>query len=195
IVLPFETNRFNTCINLRTSSKCNPVVGSSNKYTVFPRFTFASSRVNLIRCDSPPDSVVALCPNLIYTNPTSNNVCNFRLIELCASKNGNASSTLISSTSAIFFSLYTTSSVSLLYLFPKQSSHCTYTSGKKFISILITPSPKHFSHLPPSTLNENRPALYPRAFACFDDANKIRTSSKIFLYVAGFDRGVFPIGS
>ena len=32
-------------------------------------------------------------------------------------------------------------SVSLLYLFPLQTSHFTYTSGKKCISIFFNPSP------------------------------------------------------
>ena len=44
------------------------------------------------------------------------------------------SSTVILKTSAIDFSLYLTSSVSLLYLLPLQTSHAIYTSGKKCIS-------------------------------------------------------------
>ena len=54
--------------------------------------------------------------------------------------------------------------VSGLYLDPLQSSHMTYTSGKKYISTFIVPSPLHDSHLPPGTLKEKRPGLYPRIF-------------------------------
>ena len=35
-----------------------------------------------------------------------------------------------------------------------------YTSGKKCISILITPSPLHVSHLPPFILKENLQKYY-----------------------------------
>ena len=46
-------------INLRTSSKCKPVVGSSKIYNVLPVSRFANSRANFTRCASPPDRVVA----------------------------------------------------------------------------------------------------------------------------------------
>ena len=75
------------------------------------------------------------CPSFIYPNPTSFNVCILSLIRGILSKNCNASSTVISNTSAIDLSLYFTSNVSLLYLFPLHTSHGTYTSGKKCISI------------------------------------------------------------
>ena len=65
-------------------------------------------------------------------------------------------------TSAILFSLCLISRVSRLYLFPLQTSHSTYTSGKKCISYVITPSPSQASHRPPFTLKENLPGLYPR---------------------------------
>src|SRR5512145_1922936 len=77
-------------------------------------------------------------------------------------KNSDACSTVMASTSAMLFPLYFTSSVSRLYLDPLQTSHVTYTSGRKCISILIRPSPSHASHLPPFTLKLYLPALYPR---------------------------------
>ena len=61
--------------------------------------------------------------------------------------------------------LYFTSKVSLLHLLPRHTSQGTYTSGKKCISIFIMPSPLQFSHLPPLTLKENLPSLYPLALA------------------------------
>ena len=63
----------------------------------------------------------------------------------------------MSSTSAMFLPLYRTSRVSRLYRAPWHTSHGTYTSGRKFISIRIVPSPAQCSHRPPLTLNENRP--------------------------------------
>jgi hypothetical protein len=45
--------------------KCSPVVGSSRMYSVLPVSRFDSSRDSLIRCASPPDSVVAFCPRRI----------------------------------------------------------------------------------------------------------------------------------
>jgi len=44
--------------SLCTSAICNPVVGSSNIYNVFPVAFLESSVANLTRCASPPDSVV-----------------------------------------------------------------------------------------------------------------------------------------
>src|SRR5215217_6358617 len=109
-------------------------------------------------------------------------------------KNATASSTVISSTSLIDFPLYLISSVSRLYLLPLHFSQCTYTSGKKFISITRIPPPSHTSQRPLFTLNEKRPALYPRIFASGTDANKVRISVKKPQYVAGLLRGVRPMG-
>ena len=111
-----------------------------------------------------------------------------------ALKNSRASSTVISRTSYIFFPLYLTSRVSLLYRFPPHTSHGTYTSGRKFISILMIPSPQQFSHLPPFTLKLNLPFLYPFAFASVVAANKSLIISNTPVYVAGFDLGVLPMG-
>ena len=96
--------------------------------------------------------------------------------------------------SAIDLSLYFISNVSLLYLFPLQISHSTYTSAKKCISIFLTPSPSQFSHRPPLTLNENLPGLYPLAADSFKPANQSRIGVKQPVYVAGLDLGVLPIG-
>ena len=100
----------------------------------------------------------------------------------------------MSRTSLIFLPLYVTANVSLLYLFPPQTSHFTYTSDKKCISILIVPSPEQFSHLPPGILKEKRPALYPLALASGRDAYSSLIGPKRSMYVAGLDLGVLPIG-
>ena len=81
-----------------------------------------------------------------------------------------------------------------MYLFPLQTSQGTYTSGKKCISILLTPSPEQASHLPPFTLNENLPGLYPLILASVVVENNSLIISKVPVYVAGFERGVLPIG-
>ena len=163
-------------------------------YKVLPVALFESSVASLIRWASPPDKVVDGWPNLIYPKPTSYNVCIFCLILGIFSKNCKASSTVISSTSDILFPLYFTSRVSLLYLFPLHTSQGTYTSDKKFISILIIPSPEQASHLPPGTLKLNLPLSYPRIFASFVVANISLIKSNTPVYVAGFERGVLPIG-
>ena len=103
---------------------------------VLPVDRFDSSDASFIRCASPPESVVAGCPIFIYPNPTSDKVCNLRVIFGIFEKNFNPSSTVISKVSYIFLSLYFISSVSLLYLVPLHTSQGTYTSGKKCISIL-----------------------------------------------------------
>ena len=72
-------------------------------------------------------------------------------------KNASASSHDMSRTSAMFLPLKVTSSVSRLYRAPPHTSHGTYTSGRKCISILMVPSPAQASQRPPRTLNEKRP--------------------------------------
>ena len=74
-----------------------------------------------------------------------------------AAKNSAASSIGMWSTSATVLPLKCTSSVSRLYRAEWHTSHGTYTSGRKFISIFNVPSPEHASQRPPLTLNENRP--------------------------------------
>ena len=157
ILFPVSTNLCKISTNLWTSAIWSPVVGSSKIYNVFPVAFLDNSVANLTRCASPPDKVVEGCPNLIYPSPTSYKVWIFDFILGMFSKNFNASSTVISRTSLIVLPLYLTSSVSLLYLFPLHTSHGTYISGKKCISIFKTPSPEHASHLPPATLKLNLP--------------------------------------
>ena len=48
-VLPLSTSFSITFINIRMSSKCNPVVGSSNIYRVFPVSRLANSVASLTR--------------------------------------------------------------------------------------------------------------------------------------------------
>src|SRR6476661_6035814 len=95
-----------------------------------------------------------------------------------AEKNSTASSTVIFNTSLIDFPLYLISRVSRLYLLPLHFSQCTYTSGKKFISITRMPPPSHRSHRPLFTLNEKRPALYPLILASGTEANNVLISVK-----------------
>ena len=111
------------------------------------------------------------------------------------SKKGSASDTLISSTSAIFLPLNLIAKVSLLYLLPPQTSHGTYTSGRKCISIFLTPSPQQASQRPPLTLKENLPLSYPCIFASLVFVNTSLISSNTPTYVAGLLLGVLPIAS
>src|SRR6476661_1298722 len=111
-----------------------------------------------------------------------------------AEKNSTASSTVIFNTSLIDFPLYLISSVSLLYLLPLHFSQCTYTSGRKFISIVRNPLPSQTSQRPLFTLKEKRPAVYPRILASGIEANRVRISVKKPQYVAGLLLGVRPIG-
>ena len=56
------------------------------------------------------------------------------------------------------------------------------------------PSPWHASHRPPFTLKLKRPGLYPRALDSGSRAYRSRIGENTWVYVAGFDRGVRPIG-
>ena len=60
--------------------------------------------------------------------------------------------------------------------------------------MLIYPSPEQDSHLPPFTLKEYRPGLYPRDLASGTAANNSRIGVKVPVYVAGLLLGVLPIG-
>ena len=94
----------------------------------------------------------------------------------------------------MFFPFHSTSKVSLVYLFPLQTSHVTHTSGKKFISSFIDPAPLQDSHLPPLTLKENCPGWYPRSLEITVAANRFLMCPNAPVYVAAFERGVLPIG-
>ena len=69
------------------------------------------------------------------------------------------------STSATERSRHSTSRVLALYRVPWQSGHGAYTLGRNSSSTITLPSPSHVGQRPPTTLNENRPALYPRSLA------------------------------
>src|SRR5690606_38390273 len=98
------------------------------------------------------------------------------------------------SAAAIVAPLYDCSYDSGFVRDPRLNSQGTKSSSRKFISILIVPSPAHASQRPPLTLNENRPGPYPRTFASSVSAKILRMRSQTPVYVAGFDRGVRPIG-
>jgi len=59
---------------------------------------------------------------------------------------------------------------------------------------VITPSPSHASHLPPLTLKENLPGLYPLVLDSGKLVNQSLIGPNAPVYVAGFDLGVLPIG-
>src|SRR3989338_7563745 len=94
----------------------------------------------------------------------------------------------------MLFFLYLTSSVSFINRLPLHMSQVTYTVGKKCISTATRPLPWHTSHRPPFTLKLNLPGPHPRARASSLMANKSRMWVKAPVYVAGFERGVRPIG-
>ncbi len=79
----------------------------------------------------------------------------------------------------MFFPRYLISSVSRLKRVPRHTSHSTKTSGRKCISIFLTPWPLHTSQRPPFTLNEKRPLLYPRALASLVCEKMLRISVNI----------------
>ncbi len=58
----------------------------------------------------------------------------------------------------------------------------------------MMPAPLHVSHRPPFVLNEKRPGLYPRICDSGSCAKRSRMYVKRPVYVAGFERGVRPIG-
>ena len=94
----------------------------------------------------------------------------------------------------MFLPLYLICNVSRLYLVPLHTSQGTYTSGKKCISIFLTPSPQQASHLPPLTLKLNRPLSYPLILASLVSAKTSLISSNNEIYVLGLLLGVLPIG-
>src|SRR3989338_1763315 len=94
----------------------------------------------------------------------------------------------------MLFFLNFTSSVSFIKRLPLQTSHVTYTVGKKCISTATRPLPSHASQRPPLRLNENRLGLHPRARASSVIANMSRMWVHEPVYVAGFERGVRPLG-
>ncbi len=117
-----------------------------------------SSRASLMRCASPPDSVVDDWPrwyNPVPRRPTSRVCTGLRNV-------GHACVGVLdvdSSNSAIDSPLYFTWSVSWLYRRPRQMSQVTKTSGRKFISIRFSPVSLEASQRPPLTLKLKRPGL------------------------------------
>ena len=59
----------------------------------------------------------------------------------------------------MLFSRHSTASVSALKRAPRHSSHSTLTSGRKLISMVLTPWPSQASQRPPAVLNEKRLAV------------------------------------
>ena len=78
---PILSSLRNARSSLATSSKCRPVVGSSNRNSL-PRIdgvssaaASASSPASFSRCASPPDSVGTGWPSFTYSRPTSTSGC------------------------------------------------------------------------------------------------------------------------
>ena len=63
---------------------------------------------------------------------------------------------IMGSSGAMFFDPYSTARVSGENRAPPHASHGTFTSGRKLISIFLSPCPSHTSQRPPRTLNEKR---------------------------------------
>ena len=72
---------------------------------VRPVARFDNSVASFTRCASPPESVVEDCPSLIYPSPTSRSVSSLFASFGRSRKNSSASSTVISSTSAMLLPL------------------------------------------------------------------------------------------
>ncbi len=68
-------------------------------------------------------------------------------------------------------------------------------SGKKYISMFLTPAPSQAAHLPSLTLKENLPGKKPLASASGVFANNSRIGVQTPVYVAGLLLGVLPIGA
>src|SRR5690606_36842719 len=109
-------------------------------------------------------------------------------------KNSIASSTLRPKTSATDLPLYSTSNTCCLNRLPPQASHGRTISAMSCISILTSPSPRHTSQRPPSTLQEDAEGSSPDAFAAGRLASTDLTSSQPSTYVTGLEREDLPIG-
>ena len=92
---------------------------------VLPVDLLLNSFASFTLCASPPDKVVADCPNVIYDNPTSSNVLIILEIWGWFSKIFSEFSTVEFNISAIVLPFQRIFKVSLLYLEPLQSSHIT----------------------------------------------------------------------
>jgi hypothetical protein len=84
----------------------------------------------------------------------------------------------MASTSPIVLPRSLTCSVSGLKRAPPQPSQVILTSGRKDISIFLTPWPSQASQRPPEVLNEKRLALQPRMRASAVSAKSLRIASQ-----------------
>ena len=105
---PILSSLRNARSSLATSSKCRPVVGSSNRNSL-PRIDGVSSAAasarwpaSFRRCASPPDSVGTGWPSFTYSRPTSTSGCSRTATFELPRKNASASVTVMSSTCAMF---------------------------------------------------------------------------------------------
>ena len=97
----------------------------------FDRCSLLSSVAILIRCASPPESVVADWPSVRYPSPRSFSTSIFLLTDGSSAKKLTPSSTDMLSTSVIVLPRSVTSSVSALKRAPLQAPQVTSTSGMK----------------------------------------------------------------
>jgi len=80
-----------------------------------------------------------------------------------------------------------------LYLLELHSSHSIYTGGRKCISIFLTPSHSQVAHLHCLVLKLNLHGPYHLTCASLTCANTSLIGVNTPVYVAGLERGVFPI--
>src|SRR5229473_1670136 len=164
-----------------TSSKCRPVVGSSNRKSD-PRAPFGFEdaatrcRASFSRCASPPESVGTGWPTRRYSSPTSASGFNARCTSGWSRKNASASDTVSSSTSAIDFLSTTTSSTSSRKRLPLQSGQRRYTSDRNCISTCSKPLPPQVGQRPLPELKLKVPAVYlllRERLSCVDIADRV----------------------
>src|SRR5215216_3752887 len=113
--------------------------------------------------------------------------CNLRTTSLI-SKYSSACSTFIARTSLIDLPLSLYANTSSLNRLPPHVSQGDLTLSKKERSVYTTPKPWQFSQAP-FELKLNKPAL-----TLLADANALRTSSMMPVYVAGLERVETPTG-
>ena len=160
-------------ISLATSSKCSPVVGSSNRkrlpFLARPevemplRAASAKWPASFRRCASPPERVGTGCPSLTYSKPTSASGARPSCTSRKPLKKSKASETVMSSTSSIDAVRPRCSTLTSLTSgrkrLPSQSGQRRYTSDRNCISTCSNPVPLQVGHRPSPLLKLKVPAV------------------------------------
>ena len=171
-VFPSSTSRCSALRSNSMSAICRPMVGSSSKYNVDPGFRiFGSARrlaahtpfncvTSLSRCASPPLKVGLV-------DQASDTQGRYRR----GVKVGGRFSDALKRNAQLLDRHFHHVANHVRYREPAASARCTASRGNlhtrhncwaEIISSLIAPWPLHVSQRPPSALNENRLAEYPR---------------------------------